>query len=135
MDILHKLQKKFIRLATSSDKYEHAAPLLKQFEILNVYDLFKSNVACFTYNIINKTDKFPHERFSEFITKNSDIHPYRTRNRNAIRSVKANKSLGEKSVKVEIYRAWKTIPIEIKESKSTKAFKKNLKSWLLKEYR
>ena len=49
IDVLYRILKKCLRMLTNSNRKAHAAPLFKQMNILDVYDINKLKISCFVY--------------------------------------------------------------------------------------
>ena len=53
-DKLHKLQKKAIRIITSSNFLAHSEPIFKQLHLLKSYDIYKCQLLKFFFKLVNK---------------------------------------------------------------------------------
>ena len=53
-DKLHKLQKKAIRIITSSNFLAHSEPIFKQLHLLKSYDVYKCQLLKFLFKLVNK---------------------------------------------------------------------------------
>ena len=53
-DKLHKLQKKAIRIITSSNFLAHSEPIFKQLHLLKSYDIYKCQLLKFVFKLVNK---------------------------------------------------------------------------------
>ena len=53
-DKLHKLQKKAIRIITSSNFLAHSEPIFKQLHLLKSYDIYKCQLLKFLFKLVNK---------------------------------------------------------------------------------
>ena len=53
-DKLHKLQKKAIRIITSSNFLAHSEPMFKQLHLLKSYDIYKCQLLKFLFKLVNK---------------------------------------------------------------------------------
>ena len=53
-DKLHKLQKKAIRIITSSNFLAHYEPIFKQLHLLKSYDIYKCQLLKFLFKLVNK---------------------------------------------------------------------------------
>ena len=79
---LVKLQKKIVRIITSSKYNAHTEPLMKQLNILKINDLFRLNSLKFFYKYAN--GKVPSFFVSYSIVPQSDVHDYSTRFNNLV---------------------------------------------------
>lgn len=127
------IQKKFARLSTNSNYDEHAAPLMRQLKILNIFDIFKVNQSIFFYkwknNIYGISKLFP-----GYFKMNNEIHRYNTRNRNDYIKPKYNNKYGKESISYTAAEMWNSLNAELKQSKSVFQFKSKLKTNLLNSY-
>ena len=53
LDKIFKIQKKYCRIITFSDFRAHSEPLFKELNILNVYNMYKYQIALFMYKQLN----------------------------------------------------------------------------------
>jgi len=137
---IHIQVKKIVRLISNKDKFPnehgpltHSPPLFFQLKLLTIYDIFKLQLAKFTYNSINGVYPYTMFRF----TAASELHNYRTRfasagniyinfNRTSKYGLKSFQALGS--------RYWNKIPSQIKDSVSIYSFCRQLKLLLISEY-
>lgn len=132
LEPIHKIQKRFVRLVFGKTKMEHAAPLMAQLGILNVFDVHKLNTMIFMYSFHFKPNNFPSRLFDPYFTLNENIHSHYTRQRFFYHIPKSNKC----SIKYFGPFIWnkehKSIPVH--ECKSTYSLKKKYKQYLLSSY-
>ena len=132
--------KKIVRLISNKDKFPnahgpltHSPPLFYQLKLLTIYDIFKLQLAKFTYNSINGIHPYTMFRF----TTASELHNYQTRfasagnlyinyNRTSKYGLKSFQALGS--------RFWNKIPSQIKDSVSIYSFCRQIKLLLISEY-
>ena len=126
-----KLQKWAVRSITKSHYRSHSAPLFKQLKILNVYDTYKLEVGFFMFRY--SLNQLP-VRFTAFFSKNSDSHGYHTRNGNDFTLTRNKKVFSDLSIKTTGPILWKSIHQNIKDSRSTKHFRTQLKYHYLSNY-
>ena len=69
-------------MLTNSHCKTHAAPLFKQMNLLNVYDINTLQIACFVYK--SKNSLLPH-CFANFFESNDTVHDYNQRNNRNIK--------------------------------------------------
>ena len=128
---LYVLQKKAIRLITSSDYLAHTSPLLKDYKILSLFDIYSFQLGVFMYKICNNLlPPFLCNKFSY----NSDIHDHFTRQ---------SKNLHFKSVRCNIQKKsfihtgthlWNNLDPTLKDAPSISYFSCKLKTFLLSKY-
>ena len=92
-----QLQKRAIRVITSSKDLAHTEPLLKTFNILEVKYIFRLKQLKFYYRFINVTitDYFLPLTFS------GNIHQYRTRKRHDLQPIRIYHEFAEKELSIQ----------------------------------
>ena len=128
MNILFKLQKKVLRICTSSHYLAHSAPLFIKLKTLNIFDLYQyhTSVLGFLYfhNLLPNT-------ISNMFPTNLSIHNYNTRNRTNFHRCKIMFMYEEKSPRCNLPVIWNSLPKYIPLCNNQRLFKKYLKSILL----
>ena len=99
IDVLYGIQKRCIRMLTNSHRKAHAAPLFKQVNLLNVYDINKLQIAYFAYESMNSL--LPH-CFANFFESNDTVHDYNLRNNRNIKLHKSTTNVRFFSIKCRI---------------------------------
>lgn len=130
---LHKLlliQKKFVRLATSSSYLAPSDPLFKQLNILTIRDINIYQICVFMYNCIASNSPFS-SVFHDFFIFNSTIHSYLTRQTNHLHCKFSRTSLGQFSIKTRGPIIWNSKPILITNCASVSILKSRLKYLLI----
>ena len=141
LNSIHRLQKKFVRMATLNDIYPtvpgplpHSPPLFSDLNILTIFDIYKLQLGKLVYESLN--DIGPARSLVKF-TRASEIHEYETRHANHgnfyINCVRTTR-YGLKNLQVEGGKLWSTLPENIQMSISKKSFVKSLKKILLNSY-
>ena len=135
---IHTLQKKFVRLVTNNDQYPelpgplaHTPPLFLHLNVLTVFDIFKLQLGKFVYDAVNKIG--PANKIINF-NMASTIHSYNTRYANQGNFFVYNARTtryGLKSLSVEGTKLWRSLPSDIKDRSSKKAFINWLKKYLI----
>ena len=135
-DHVFVLQKKFVRLASFSDHREsyilpHSLPLFQSLRILDIYKIFKLQLAKFVYESIN--DIGPAQSIIEF-TAVSETHSHNTRfssrgnlHKDSVRTLR----YGLRSISYEGALLWTLIPHHIQNKPSKKLFILHYKEYLL----
>ena len=130
MDKILKLQKWAVRSITKSHHRSHSAPLFKQLKILNVYDKLEVGVFMFRYSL----NQLP-ERFTAFFFKKMVILMVITLEMEMILlSPEIRRFFSDQSIKTTGRILWKSIHQNIKDSRSTKHFRTQLKCHYLSKY-
>ena len=129
---LHKiilLQKRFVRLATFSDRFEPSAPLFKTLNILSVSEVNSLQICIFVYKCIYDHHNLPNG-FKGFFSLNSDIHSYVTRHSRDLHVPYCHTSLRQFSIRYRGSNLWNAADPKLKESSLT-VFKANYKKMLI----
>ena len=134
INCLHIIQKKISRIATNNDFGEHAAPLLQQLKILNIFDIHLLNCAEFVYKWINNINGFYRTIFSNYFQTHQETHRYNTRNKGQLLKTKFKNKYGKVSITCAGAEVWNNIDPEIRDSKSIGVLKSRIKAHLLKDY-
>ncbi len=128
LDPIIKLQKKSVRLITSSPFLEHTEPIFKKLNILPFTKLVVMRIAIMMYKYhIGDT---PHVITSLF-TKNSDIHNYNTRQANLLRVGRGKTESLYRTFTFRSVHIWNFLTKKININVSIFTFKRNLKRYLL----
>lgn len=127
MDSLFLLQKRIIRIITSSKRNEHTASLFKKLEILPLSKLFEYRILMMLYKFENK--KVP-VILQNIFTKQTSVHSYNTRNASSLTMPKLSVEACRRSfiyAAIVIYNNAKKV---ISFTMNVHSFKKQLKSSL-----
>ena len=131
LDKLTKLQKWAIRTISNSHYRSHTRPLFAKYNILNIEDMYSLELGVFMYK--NSIHELPNS-FNEYFTKRSDIHDYQTRQNNDLQLTKNKKVFSDHSVRTSGPILWNSLEKKVKNSKSVKHFRKQLKQNLISKY-
>lgn len=127
MDKILRLQKRAMRIISKSEYLSPTKPLFKRFNTLDIYDMYRKEVAIFMFKY--KNNMLP-QSFENLFTVHRENHNYHTRNRNDFRipvqKIRTVYSTGPK--------IWNDLPSNIKAAKSLGQFKSALKSVLTNTY-
>ena len=124
------IQKKMIRVITSSDWLAHTSPLFKKLNVLKLNDVYLNTLAVFMFKILN-LDHMPHIKVN--ILSNNVKHVISLRS-DSIRLPFYTKSICHKSVLYAGPKLWNRLAINLKNIKTLHSFKKNLKMYYVNEY-
>ena len=135
---IHTLQKKFVRSVTNNDQYPdlpgplaHTPPLFLHLNVLTVFDIFKLQLGKFVYDAVNNIG--PANKIINF-NMASTIHSHNTRYANQGNFFLYNARTtryGLKSLSAEGSKLWRSLPSDIKDRSSKKAFINWLKKYLI----
>ena len=123
---LFRIQKRFIRIITNSDFYEHTQPLFKDIYTLKLFDINKLEIAVYMYKLLNSenTNLLQHPN-----------HNYHTRTRQNFRIPKHNLTIFQHSLAYLGPRIWNALPDYIKLKQTLHSFKTQLKRHILEQYK
>ena len=94
---LFKLQKRAIRIITSSKYNAHTEPLFKQLDCLKLPDIIKLNTLKFYYKLENNL--LPKYFVNMTLVKQSDVHSYNTRNKAHVSTVRIRHAYAARCVR------------------------------------
>ena len=122
------IQKKIIRIITSSPYRAHTEPLFIANRLLDVYDINDYMVSIFMCKTI--TPEIP-TLFSSFFRRNNSIHSHNTRISEDLYVPYARTNVRKFSMRINGAVIWNSIPDMIKSSSTLNIFKISLKKYLL----
>ena len=127
------LQNKAVKIVGNGIWNDRATPYYAKLKILKLQDLVKLETAAFVYNY--KSGQLP-STFRNYFTALNNIHVKTTRATSLHNFfVPFFKTLKlQRSIKYQGPKIWNSLDLEIKNSKSLKAFKSRLKNLLLASY-
>ena len=123
-------QKKFVRLATSSNYLSPSAPLFKKLNLLSIYDINILQSCIFIYKYIHLPHLLP-ESFMYFFTINSQIHSHNTRHAIKLHTPFCRTSQCQFSFTYRSSLIWNSYYHLTKTSTSLTNFKFRLKSYII----
>ena len=127
MQSLIKLQKKSVRIITSSSYREHTAPLFLKLGILTIEKLYILKLLIFMYKFQN--DLLP-PVLNDMFVKNNHTHNYDTRGSILLRTPFSNLKCLDQTVKVKGVKWWNTISKKIDVKCSLPVYKKRVKLFI-----
>ena len=131
LDKIFKLQKWAIRTISNSHYRSHTGPLFSKYNVLNVHDTFKLNLGIFMYK--HHTNQLP-PIFSTYFTKHVQTHNYPTRNAQDYSINITKKMFSDRAIRNCGPYFWNSLYKTLKQCKTTKHFRNELKSVLLSVY-
>ena len=131
LDTLFHIQKRAIRNVNHARYLSHTNKLFYKNNILKIVDLFYYNIGIFMYQLA--ANQLPNI-FLQMFTKNSSIHNYPTRQREAYHLPRTRTIFAQKTIFFTGPRYWNDLPAQTKNSSSLFAFKRRLKQLLLYSY-
>ena len=131
LDKILKLQKWAIRMISGSHYRSHAAPLFAKNNILTVTDTYTLELGIFMFKYhINDLPV----AFKNYFKKRSDIHSYQTRHVNDLNISFNKKAFTDNAIRTSGPFLWNSLPHKLKESKSVKQFRNQLKQNIILTY-
>lgn len=131
LEPLNILQKKIVRIITSSSYREHTAPLFDKLKILNLSKLVSFRMCLFLFKYVN--NDLP-DCFSNMFVRNSEIHAYHTRQSNWFNVPRIRTDLSKHSFKYNAIRLYNASLCCCNYTFNYPRFKKQVKSCILKDY-
>ena len=124
-----KVQKKYCRILTFSDYTAHTGPLFRKLNILTIYQIYKYQLGCYMYKILNNyLPRLDHQLF----VPNSSLHIYNTRQRDHLHTFHCRTKCRQNTINYQGPKLWNELPIELKSVPSIYIFKRHFKIALLK---
>ena len=128
---LFLLQKRALRICTSSHYLSNTDPLFYQLKTLKIYDVHTFQTAIFMYKF---SKKILPSTFQKTFTYNSNIHSYPTRHSSDIHLNNPKILLAHRSIRHHGPDIWNSLPENIKLCSSLYSFKALMKKYLLFKY-
>ena len=117
--------RKLVKLTTFSSFRETSQPLFKLLKIMNIYEINLCLIANFMY--LHYYGKRP-ETFDNYFVKNDSKHSYNTRSAPKIHIDFKRTNHGKFTLQYRGAIIWNSLPNDLKEVKSSNAFKKALRT-------
>ena len=128
MSSLLKLQKKAIRIITSSNYKAHTEPIFLKLNLLTVQKLYEYNVFIFMFKFING---YLPSLFNDIFVKNYTIPEYSMRQYNLLHVPKVKTSAFKKTIRYMGVSLWNSVSNVLNINCSVVTFKKTVKKYLL----
>jgi hypothetical protein len=125
---IFKLQKRAIRIISSTNYMSHTAPLFHKHDILPLHKIYIYHVTLFMFNF--DKEKLP-DIFNELFIRNKDVHTYSTRQSEQLHVPKANLSTYQRCIKYVGVIIWNFIMRQLNTDCSLVTYKYKLKHYLL----
>ena len=131
LDVLFRIQKRAIRIINHTGYLSHTNNLFYKNRILKIADLFNYNIGIFMYNL--SVGELP-DVFLHMFRRNSGVHNYPTRQRDAFHLPRTRTLFAKKTIMFTGPRFWNELPPEITSCLAASSFKRKLKQFLLNGY-
>ena len=128
---LQLLQKKAIRIITSSHYIAHTEPLFSMTKLLKLDDLYKYQLGIFMHKVTHC--QLPQNMSSMFL-RTDNIHSHQLRNHNAYYIQQIRTNTRKSTINFSGPKFWNTIPTNLRQLASIHQFKKKFKALLLTKY-
>ena len=115
------LQKKITRIICFKPYNFHTVLLFHDLKIIDVFKLYRLMIATFVHDLIN--DKLPHS-FTDYFTHVSHSYETRAKGNCNINLIDIRTNLGRQTVSFSGAQIWNMLPIELRNVKSRKKFRK-----------
>jgi len=130
-----KLNNKLLRILQCKPITTPIRELYKSYNTLLITDLHKQQLLLFVHKFIHHPELLAEIFISnKFFTINDEIHKYITRIKSNIHLYQSTTSAGLRSVSHKAAVLWNALPITVKLTTSSTAFKRNIKKYLLALY-
>ena len=101
-------------------------PLFLELKLLNVYEIYKYQLAVYMYKILNQlVPQLDHHLFK----RGNSIHSHDTRFKNDLRKLACRTRMRQITICFQGPKLWNSLPNSIKCLPSLSTFKRNMKSW------
>ena len=124
---LFNLQKKALRIVTSSKHRADSEPLFKQLRCLTLYQLYQKSIMVFMYKYVKG---FLPSLFNSLFKRNSEISSRVTRNSNKLYTPLCRTETYRKTIIVEGPKMWNHIEDKLDTKCSIESFKRKLVKYL-----
>ena len=130
LNTLIRLQKRVVRILSSSNYLAHTSPLFKNLQILKFEDVYKIKVLEHMYKTL-VMEKYPILKTT--ILRSQPYHIYNTRNNKyIIPSIRIEKC--RRTILYQGLNLWNALPMFLKCTKSLNSFKSSCRRYLLLNY-
>ena len=128
---LHRFQKKAVRIMCNLHFCAPTSLSFQKLKILNIFDMYKFNVACFMYSCHKKLLPLS---LRKFVCINSEKHDRFTRRTNNFYVPYVRTTVSQRSNAFSGPQLWNSLSVSLKNAPSVKSFKKYYKLLLLDSY-
>lgn len=125
---LQILQKRIVRLLTSSSFLAHTAPLFKKLKILDINKINSFCTGIFMYSYHNKLLPPP---FLNLFSTSNQFHNYNTRNADTYRSHACRTNIKQFTMLSRGPKLWNSLPDTVKNAGTLNCFRNRIRKYLL----
>jgi len=125
------LQKRAIRIIAKAAYNDHSSPLFRKYNILNIDDIYKSQLGRFMYSFYSNILPQP---LLDMYTLNHTVHSYGTRRQNEVHYDPIKTPIMLRSFIHNAPNLWSKLPSSVKEANSRKSFVNRIKKHLSSNY-
>ena len=123
-----KLQKRSVRVITSSRPRDHSTPLFKKLKILPLSQVYIYCVVKLMYKYVNQLVP---QTFKDMFTTNEVIHSYPTRHRDNLRLPRGRTAMIHKTFRFKATRIWNEMAGKVDYHCSLPTYKYRIKKYLI----
>ena len=125
------IQKKIVRIITSSKYDAHSPPLFKKLNILDIFKQYEFQIGIFVHDSLHM--RLP-SHFDHYFSV--PMHPFNTRSKaeHYLQTPKYVSRFGQSSIKYAGPKIWNNIPSHIRDIQQRGNFKSEFKKYLLSLY-
>ena len=131
LEPIHKLQKKALRVCTSSPFLAPSKPIFSRLKTLNIYDIKHFQIAILMFK---KMNNIVPTNIANLFTVNIDVHHYDTRSSSKLHYDKVNSTNSLQSVRHQGPRIWNSLSKDMISCTTLSSFKTKFKKSLLAKY-
>ena len=124
---LQVLQKKVIRLISSSHFRHPSTPLFLQLRLLPLDQLVSFNCLVFMFKLFSSPQPC---LLKDLFVMNSDVHHYNTRHKDSVHQPYVRTCVGMNSFHIYCIKQWNLLPADIKCKATLSSFKVSCKKYL-----
>ena len=121
------MQKKLMRIITSSPYRAHTGPLFFANRILTVSQINTYTVGIFMFKCFN--EGLP-SFFDSFYERNDELHDYDTRHASNLHPPRGRLDVRKFGIRIHGANVWNSLPMYVKQSQSLYTFKNALRKYL-----
>ena len=128
MSYLFKVQKRAVRIITSSSYLAHTLPIFSNIKIPSIYNIYNYQVLIFMLK--QKKGLLP-SIFNNMFIQNNTIHSHNTRQDNNIHVSAFRSRLSQQTIRFTGTKLWNFVYTKLKTNISLSSYKHNLKEYIV----
>ena len=128
MSSFFKVQKRAVRIITSSSYLAHTLPIFSNPKILNIYNIFNYQVLIF---MLKHKKRLLPSIFNDMFIQNNTIHSDNTRQANHIHVSAFESRLSQQTIRFTGTKLWNFMYSNLKTNISLSSYEHNLKEYIV----